>query len=120
MATILDGTTLAEPTYGHEGMEWKSVDIAARHDLADGSVVLDYVNTKWRIGLHWQNITQNEMNNIRTEYVDALEGPVTFVDTYLSSSITVFAVPGSFRRTPTHDSGGTSRWNVDIELEQLK
>ena len=120
MATILDGTTLAEPTYGHEGMEWKSVDIAARHDLADGSAVLDYVNTKWRIALHWQNITQSQMLIIRAEYVDALEGSVKFTDTYMSNEIDVFAVPGSFRRTPTHDSGGTSRWNVDIELEQLK
>lgn len=117
MATILDGVTLADPIAGHEGFEERFVDVQAFHELANGSLATDYVNSRREFTLRWTGLSAVDKNTIRTRYLDKdeqeFEPPNLTGTTY-----TCLIVPNSWRVSYIDDSSGNQRWNVEIQLAQ--
>ena len=115
MATTLGGQTLADPIFGNEGYEVKAVEAGAFHDLADGSLAYDYVNSRWGFILRWRHITAAERNTIRTRYLvkiaQALVGPN-------ADSYTVFVVPNSYRESYQEDGDAVLRYTCEMRLEE--
>ena len=115
MATTLGGIALAQPMFGHEGYEVEAIDNGALHNLADGSLAYDYVNSRMRFTLRWQHITAAEKATIQTRYL--VKTAQAFVadngDTY-----TVFVVPNSWRYSYVGDGSATERYNCELRLEE--
>ncbi len=57
MATSLGGTVLADPAYGREGYQQTEIDSGAIMEMHDGSIVLDYVGSRYHHRLTWNGIT---------------------------------------------------------------
>ncbi len=115
MATTLGGVTLADPAFGNEGYEREAIDNGALHDLADGSLAYDYVNTRYRFTVRWKGITAAQRNTIITRYevktAQAFVGPN-------ADSFTVFVVPNSYRESYQEDGDSTLRYDCEIRLEE--
>ena len=119
MTISLGGVALAEPKMGHEGLEWRFVNIAATHELYDGSIAQDFTNSRWHIALRWVGLTTSEQNTIRAQFVTALTTVSAFVDPDLGDSKDVLSVPGSMRRSAATDSSGDPLWDVEIQLAEV-
>ena len=115
MATTLGGITLAQPMFGHEGYEVEAAEQGAFHQLADGSLAYDYVNSRWKATLRWQGITAAEKNTIQTRAL--VKTAQAFVADN-GDSFTVFVVPNSFRYSYRDDGNGTARYNCELRLEE--
>lgn len=116
MATTLGGVTLAEPTFGHDGYEAELADVGAVHEMADGSLVYDYVSSRHKFTLRWKGITATERNAIRTRYLVKTEQAFSPPDE--SGSYTVLVVPNSWRDSYLEDGGGTARHDCELRLEE--
>lgn len=117
--TTLGGVTLAQVAYD-DGYEREEVDIGAVHNLADGSTKYDYVAARFQHKLKWNGITVAERNTIYTEFEDAktTAAGVAF-QSHEGISQTVRAVPDSYKDYSIPDSGGTLRYFVEMELEDV-
>ena len=114
--TTLGGTTLPRPAAGPEGCSVEEMDIGAYLEMADGSLVYDYVGTRYRWTLSWPGITAAELTTIATKaHVKTAQA---FSPPYNSSTYTVFVVPSSLTY-PTFETGaGITYYNVNLQVEE--
>lgn len=115
MATTLGGVTLAQPKFYHEGYEVEMVDNGAFHNLADGSVVYDYVNSRFRVTLRWEGLTSAEKGTIQTRAL--VKTAQAFVADN-GDSWTVLVVPNSWRYSYQDDGDATERYKAELRLEE--
>lgn len=112
---ITIGAAVADPAFGNEGYEREAVDNGALHELADGSLAYDYVNTRYRFTLRWRGITAAERNAIIARYV--IKTAQNFVGPN-ADAFTVFVIPNSYRESYQDDGGGTARYDCELRLEE--
>lgn len=112
----LGGTTLANPKHDNDGCEVEAIDIGTMHDMADGSVVYDYVTTRRRWTLRWANITAAERSDIYGCYVTKVA--MTFKPpNSASTTYTVLVEPNSWRETYITGSDYDTRYyNCEMRL----
>lgn len=115
ITTTLGGVTIANPKHDGDGCEMETIDIGVMHDMADGSVVYDYVTTRRRWTLRWANITASNKSDIYARYL--VKTAQAFKPPNASTIYTVLVEPNSWRETYISGSNYDTRYyNCEMRL----
>ena len=114
--TELGGTTLPPPAAGPEGCSVEEADIAAYLEMADGSLVYDYTNTRRRWALYWAGITHADLGTIATQAHNRTAQQ--FSPPYNSSDYTVFVIPSSLTYDAFEIGDGNTYYNANLQVEE--
>lgn len=115
ITTTLGGVTIANPKHDEDGCELETIDVGVMHDMADGSVVYDYVATRRRWTLRWSHISTTEKSAIYTRYL--IKTAQSFKPPNSSSTYTVLVEPNSWRETYIAGSDYDTRYyNCEMRL----
>lgn len=114
MTTTLGGITLPDPLWDYPGYERAARDIGAFQEMADGSLVFDYVGYRQTYILRWVGLTATERTTIWDRYV--IKTGQAFSPPDSGGSITVLVVPNSWREAYI-ESDGSPRYRVEMALE---
>ena len=116
-APTLAGKSLADPT----GYTRRRTFRGGRQVMADGSMVIDLVNTNVKMtwGMSWPALTDAQYNNLRDAFDLLKDTSGTLVDID-STSYTVTLDEGfdTLERVAVRAKGGT-RWQSSIRLRQV-
>jgi len=115
ITTTLGGVTIANPKHDNDGCEMEAIDVGVMHDMADGSIVYDYVTTRRRWTLRWSNITDAERSAIFTRY--RVKTSQEFKPPNADGTYTVLVEPNSWRQTYiTGSDYDTEYWTCEMRL----
>lgn len=115
---VVGGTTvtLPDPAAGPEGCSVEEMDQGAFLQMADGSVVYDWVNTRYRWKLYWSGINAANLATIADQV--HIQGEKTFSPPINASTYTVFVVPGSLIYETFETGQGVTYYNVNLQVEE--
>lgn len=116
MATTLGGTTLAEPKAGADGCEVMVVGEGQLMEMADGSTVYHYTNSRYRFHLRWVGELAADRDTARTKYL--VKTSQVFSPPESAGTFNVFVVPNSWRQSSWKDSDGTFRFDFEMQVEE--
>jgi len=114
--TTLGGVSLANPSFENDGMTRSIVDVGAQHELLNGDIAYDYVGSRTRWALRWNNVTAAQRNTIITRYL--IKTTQAFKPPDLAVAVTVLVVPNSYRESYTEGGDSNLYYTCEMELEQ--
>ena len=115
--TTTIGVSVKNPAHGREGYTLQAVDIGAFQEMADGSVVFDYVTTKLLFSFKWVGLTLAEKGVIYARYIIKTAQTVKPPDT--ATTYNAIVVPNSWREDYQAIGGGTDRYWCEMQLRQV-
>ena len=117
MSTTLGGVTLPDPIADLEGHGADLVDVGVFLDMADGSVVHDYITSRYRFNLAWRAITAANFATIQTRAL--VKTAQVYSPPESATTYNVFVVPGSFKWKTREIGTSTPYYDVELTLEEV-
>lgn len=106
MTTTIGGTTVADPTYGYEGVEVDEVDSSIILELADGTAVAQHVNTRQRFRVRWVGLTAAQVTTLEGTLTRATSLAVLLP--HMGSTVNCFVVPNTYKKSYINKADGTT------------
>ena len=117
MSTTLGGTTLPNPIVDLEGHGADLVDVGVLLEMANGSLVHDYVSSRYRFHLTWRAISAANFATIQTKAL--VKTAQTYSPPESATEYSVFVVPGSFKWKSREIGTSTPYYDVELTLEEV-
>ena len=117
MATTLGDETLSDPAAGTEGCSVETVGEGAIMELASGTVVYDYVNSRQRWTLSWPAAAAAEFATIQTQAL--IKTSQGFSPPDSATEYVVYVVPNSFRYESFEVGTNTPYFRVELAVEEV-
>jgi hypothetical protein len=117
MSTTLGGVTLANPIYNEEGSAVEVIDVGGTLTMADGSIVQDYITTRYRWKIGWRGLTAAEFATIKTQA--EVRTAQVFSPPEEATEYTVVVVLGSWRYDSFETGSSTPYFNCELQLEEV-
>jgi hypothetical protein len=117
MATTLGGVTLPDPIADLEGHGAELLDVGGFLPMANGSVVYDYVTSRYRFHLTWRAISAANFAIIETRAL--IKTAQAYVPPESATSYSVFVVPDGFKWKSREIGTATPYYDVELTLEEV-
>ena len=117
MATTLGGTTLPNPAAGPEGCTVETVGEGAILEMANGSIVYDYTNSRFRWTIAWPGESAADFATIQTKAL--VKTTQVFSPPDSASTYNVYVVPNSFRYESFEIGDGNPYYKIELQVEEV-